>query len=218
MTARPFTVLFAVLFAAATLSPASAAEDGFSLFAKFREDARLTRMRFIQKNYDEQDTPTEETRGTIWYRSPNLFRLEYDESDKPLVVSDGVNIYIYEKDLQQVVVRRFNSSDEQGLLSVLLGGLDAMRNRYVFSSGAGGRLIWLAGEATAEDDPVPLVRLGFLSGDGGLRRLEMSDAFGGRLSLDIADFARGADARSDDDGEIFSFTPPPDTVVINSAE
>ena len=214
MRGKQIAVALALALAVLPVSMPASATDGFALFERFRADERAVRIRFTQNNYDKNKVVLESSTGTLWYQVPNRFRMEYDAADKPLVVSDGSSLWVYEDDLKQATVRPLTSIRENSLLSVLsVDGLDSLKDRYVFSSSIAGDLVWLVGSTLWQDDQITRVQFGFSPVSGDLRQLEMVDSFGGGIALKVLKLTRDTDASSQ-----FLFTPPVGADVIHIGE
>ena len=188
----------------------AANDDGLSLLRRFLHNTPAVHIVFRQTALDDNGETLDETGGRFWHRRPHFFRMEYDPPDGIVMVSDGAQIWTYEPDLQQAIVRPAESAAGTSALLDLLssGDLDSLRNTYILTSGAGGALRWAGAEARDEDQPVRAMRLGF-SADGELVLMELKDSFGGTARLRVESIDRTVA-----DDSIFSFTPPAGTDII----
>ena len=183
------------------------------MFEKFIADRRPVAMRFAQTELDAAGNTLATHAGNLWFAPPASFRVEYDSANKPLVVSNGKEVWFYEADLKQAVSRPFSSVGNIGIVGVLSAeGVDALAKDYVLTAAAGDGLFWLAGEARDKNSPMPNARLGFAAA-GELRRAEVTDAFGGAALLEILSQKRG-----ELPADVFSFTPPPDADIAALGE
>jgi len=69
--------------------------------------------------------------GHIWIKQPGKFRYEIDAPESETFVSDGKDLYDYEPDLMQVVVRPLNQSLSETPLLLLSGGVDQLEKIFV---------------------------------------------------------------------------------------
>ena len=194
---------------------ASVATDAFDRFDRFITSLDNVRLSFRQITEDDDGNVLEEVEGDLWFSSPGRFRLSFDSPDYPLIVSDGETVWLFESDIQQAVRRPYDTVEENGLLTVLTGGLDTLRSRYVLSTGVGdGRLLWLNANAIEETETMKRIALGFAGGvEGELSEVRLVDSFGGRIRMVITERS-GFDA----DQSLFQFQAPENVTIIESQE
>ena len=186
--------------AVAETAPAS---DGLSLLQHFLQNTPAANLVFSQTVFGDDGEIQSSGAGRLWFERPAKFRLEYDSPEQLLLVSDGKLAWLYEPELQQAVVQTAQTAAaEAPLLRVLSDGLESLRADYALTSGLGGEWRWAVAEAINERQSVRLLRLAFTP-SGELRRVEMTDAFGGVARLDIESFHPSVD------GAKFTFIPPP---------
>ena len=212
---RLSALLAAVCFAfAAVVSvpapAAAAATDVFALFTRLLAEPAVT-LRFRQISYNQDGSPLDDIGGSLSYLRPAQFRLEYDDSSYPLIVSDGETIWIYEEDLAQVVTQPLNTAPQNGLIDVLAAGdINAINKDYTLSAGLGSsRLNWLNAEALHSNIDIRQFRLGFAD-DGVLREMYFTDHFDNtiRLTIDAIEY------KVNDADRSFAFSPQDGVEVI----
>lgn len=204
-------LIIALLCVAPGAVPGAAAnEDGLTLLRRFLQTAPSVHIVFQQTSLDQNGDAVGESRGRFWHRRPHFFRMEYDPPDGIVMTSDGAQIWTYEPDLRQVVVRSANvPAGASALLDVLSSGdIAALRKEYILISGIGGDLRWARAKARAEDRPIRGIHLGF-SADGQLAVVELEDSFGGRARLRVESLSRAAP-----DDSVFDFVPPAGVDII----
>lgn len=200
---------FGPLAAAGLLSvlPAAAPAD-----AAARLDARLSELdtvsaRFEQRVFDEQDNLFEETGGTVLIDRPGRFRFDYEDPPQ-LIVGDGAKVWIYDRELAQVTVRRAGDALGSTPAVLLASGRPVEEVFRVRALGAGGGLVWFGVEPKAEDASFVRIRLGFAGAE--LRRMELLDRFGQTTRLDFDDFRRNPAIPAG----AFTFVPPEGVDVV----
>lgn len=194
----------------------AAAESAFRLFENLIA-ADYTTLRFVQTSYDN-DSVIEENSGVLLYRRPSYFRLAYDNPAQPLIISDGETVQFYEAELKQVILRPYETVAHTGLFSMLSGGsLDTVQQHYILSAGIGdGSRVFILEPAAGNDDDaasIRRIRLEFSTADERLRRVEITDAFDGRVAMDINEVSHAAIGE-----DAFEFSPPPDTEIVHFGE
>ena len=200
---------FGPLAAAGLLSvfPAAAPAD-----AAARLDAHLSELdtvsaRFEQRVFDEQDNLFEETGGTVLIDRPGRFRFDYEDPPQ-LIVGDGAKVWIYDRELAQVTVRRADDALGSTPAVLLASGRPVEEVFRVRALDAGGGLAWFGLEPKAEDAAFARIRLGFAGGE--LRRMELLDRFGQTTRLDFDDFRRNPAIPAG----AFTFVPPEGVDVV----
>lgn len=71
--------------------------------------------------------------GHVWIERPNKFRYEINSPETQIFVSDGRNLYDYEPDLMQVVVRPLDQSISQTPLLLLSSGALGLEKKFKIS-------------------------------------------------------------------------------------
>jgi len=136
---------------------------------------------FNQFVFNETIQEPDKSKGTIAVISPDKFRLEYNSPYKQIYVADGVRLWSYDEDLEQVTVKK-----QQGLLAnspaIILGNPAKIEKAYVIKhQGVTQDIDWFFMTPKDPDSQFDHIRLGF-SGDQ-LYIMEMFDSFGQRTQL-----------------------------------
>src|SRR5438093_905380 len=160
-----FLVFLALAFASA------AQADSIERFKTFLRASQSARADFEQKVYGRGGKLTQEARGTFVFQRPGKFRWTYAKPVDQLIVGDGQRVWIYDRDLNQVTVRRLSKALGSTPAALLAGS----RLRSPRRCGRRRSTKWWAsstrrpGQAaaprvrvgqTALDDPVGAARLG----------------------------------------------------------
>ncbi|MGB5353911.1 MAG: outer membrane lipoprotein chaperone LolA, partial [Woeseia sp.] len=100
-------MVFAGLALACTAhADATSSDDrGAELVRSFIDDIRTMSARFEQSLVDADDNIVEESSGTLEILRPGRFRWSYSEPYEQLLVADGLNVWSYDRDLEQVTVK-----------------------------------------------------------------------------------------------------------------
>lgn len=114
----------------ATSSAASSVaqqQDGSSIdIARLQEFFNQTQAytaNFVQSSWDASGIELESSNGTLELQRPNRFIWKYAQPYEQEIVSDGLNIWMHDVDLEQVTVRPLNES-VSGSPAALISGLD----------------------------------------------------------------------------------------------
>ena len=180
--------------------------------AASRLDARLSGLdtvsaRFEQRVFDERNNLFEETAGTVLIDRPGRFRFDYEDPSH-LIVGDGEKVWIHDRELAQVTVRRAGDALGSTPAVLLASGRPVEEAFRVRELGTDGGLDWFGLEPKAEDASFARIRLGFAGEE--LRRMELLDRFDQTTRLDFDDLRRNPAVPAG----AFTFAPPEGVDVI----
>ncbi|MGH8640818.1 MAG: outer membrane lipoprotein chaperone LolA [Burkholderiales bacterium] len=196
-----------ILFLAALL-PAAACASSIDELKALLAQTTTARAQFAQIVLDRNMRRLQQATGTMQFSRPGRFRWEYDRPHEQLIVGDGKRVWLYDKELNQVTVRRMDRALGSSPAAILAGSNDIEKD-YVLSA-VGGRegLEWLEAVPRAQDTAFERVRLGF--GKAGLEAMELRDQFGQITVIKFSTMERNIKLP----GESFRFTPPKGADVI----
>jgi len=196
----------AVLLAA--LVPCLAGAADVDTLKSLLEQTTTARARFAQMVLDRNLKPLQQATGTMQFSRPGKFRWEYDKPHEQVIVSDGSRVWLYDKDLNQVTVRRYDRALGSSP-AALLAGSNEIEKSYTFNAiGSQEGLDWLEAVPRTQDTAFEKVRLGF--GKAGLEAMELRDQFGQVTVIKFSTIERNAKLPP----EAFRFTPPQGADVI----
>jgi outer membrane lipoprotein carrier protein len=146
--------------------------------------------------------------GTFTFERPGRFRWVYEKPYEQLIVGDGAKLWIYDRDLNQVIVRTLGAA-LGGSPAALLAGDNALEAHFTLSDmGSRDGLAYVDARPKGADTGFENVRIGFR--DNLPRRMELTDAFGNVTTLEFATFARNPVL----DPAQFRFMPPKGADVV----
>lgn len=166
------------------------------------------RAQFAQVVLDKDLKLLQQATGSMAFARPGRFRWEYDKPYEQIIVSDGTRLWIYDKDLNQVTVRKLEGALGESP-AALLSGSNEIEQGYTLSAvGSTQGLDWLEAVPKAQDTVFERIRLGF--NKVGLEAMELRDQFGQVTVIKFSVMERN--------GELppgwFRFTPPEGADVI----
>jgi outer membrane lipoprotein carrier protein len=197
-----FFALLCLLFVS---SAQAAAVDRFREFAKSTQAARAS---FEQKVYDRAGKLTQESKGTFVFQRPGRFRWTYAKPADQVIVGDGERVWIHDRDLNQVTVRKLTAALGSTPAALLAGSADIEKAFELSEGGTRDGLEWLEAKPREREAGFERVRMGF--GANGMQAMELTDHFGQTTLLRFSDMARNPKL---DPGE-FRFKPPPGADVL----
>ena len=169
------TVLTLVLLGVHVIAHAQTSIDdlGEKLVNDFLTDVITLESRFEQSLIDAEGTIVERTSGTLEIERPTRFRWTYTDPYEQWLVADGVNIWSYDLDLEQVTVKP-QAEALANTPALLLGGSESALEQFDF----GGTIVeeittWVRLDPKNKDSGFTRVELGFI--DEKLRRMVFFD-------------------------------------------
>ena len=190
-------VLLATAFACASASAA-----GLDQLRAFLDGTRTGRTSFVQTVAVRSGRAPQQSSGTFAFARPGKFRWNYEKPFQQLIVGDGDKLWIYDRELNQVIVRKLGQALGSSP-AALLAGDNALERNFTLTGGiAADGLEWVNAKPKTSDTGFQEVRIGF--SDNLPRRMELVDNFGQVTQLEFTGFERNA---SVDPGQ-FRFSPP----------
>lgn len=157
-----FFLIAGVLLAGQALAADESADDGRVLVDAFITDVVTFSGDFEQSLIDAQGQILEVTSGTLEIQRPGQFRWAYSEPYEQWLIADGLNIWSYDVDLEQVTVKP-QAEALANTPALLLGGSDAALDQFEY-------------EGSVTEDGVTWVRLVPINTDSGFKRVELAFA------------------------------------------
>ena len=195
--------LFLLVFLSATAQ--AAAIDRFKAFVKGTQSARAE---FVQKVHDRNGKLTQESRGNFVFQRPGLFRWVYAKPVDQVIVGDGERVWIHDRDLNQVTVRKLSLALGSTPAALLAGSADVEKAFDLSEAGTKDGLEWLEAKPREREAGFERVRMGFDA--EGIRAMELLDHFGQTTQLRFSKLVRNPKV----DKSEFRFQPPKGADVL----
>ena len=186
----------------------SASAGGLDDFLAFNSSSKTATGRFDQQVFDHSGKPVETASGTFAFQRPGRFRWTYDKPHKQVLVGDGAKLWIYDPDLNQVVVRKLDQALGATPAALLAGDDSLEKNFELTDGGKSGDEEFVDAKPRAGDSGFASIRIGL---KGNLpRTMELHDSFGQVTQLSFGAFERNAAV----DAALFRFVPPQGADVV----
>ena len=199
-----------VLAVVAAIVPALAEAGGIDELHAFLDGAKNGRATFRQTVVARSGRVPQVSTGTFAFARPGRFRWSYEKPFEQLVVGDGSKVWVYDKDLNQVIVRQLDAA-LGGTPAALLAGDNALERSFALvDGGTADGLAWVEATPKSADSTFTKVRIGFR--DQLPRAMELADAFGQTTRLHFDAFERNIALPSD----LFRFVPPAGADVVSA--
>jgi len=198
-----------LLLLLAALLPVTTAASSIEELKRLLEQTKTARARFAQMVLDKNMKKLQQATGTMQFARPGKFRWEYDKPYEQVIVSDGTRVWLYDKDLNQVTVRKYDRALGTSPAALLAGSNEIEKNYRFNTVGSQDGLEWLEAVPRTQDTAFERIRLGF--GKAGLEAMELRDQFGQITVIKFSTIERNAKIAP----EAFTFTPPKGADVIS---
>ncbi len=178
----------------------------------FVRETQTARAQFTQSVVDKNGRATKSANGTFELSRPGKFRWVVEKPYKQLLVGDGQRVWIFDEDLNQVIVRKVGDA-LGGTPAALLSGNQDVEHAFAWSDlPAKDGLDWLGATPKATDAAFTEIRIGFDA--KGLAALEIVDAFGQKSFVRFSNVERNPKFAPD----LFRFAPPAGADVIGDVK
>lgn len=168
------------------------------------------RAEFRQTVTDARGRMLERAAGTMTLARPGRFRWDYRVPEQ-LIVSDGVTVWLYDVELEQVTVRAAGEALAGTPAMLLAGNGDLGADFEITDAGQQDGLDWSRLTPRRPDGDFREVQLGFAGRE--LRRMTLFDRLGQTIELEFLEVVRNP--RFDE--SLFTFKPPPGVDVVGRA-
>jgi len=196
--------LFLFVLAFASAAHASAIER----FKSFVSTTQSARADFDQQVFGRDGKPTQQSKGSFVFSRPGRFRWTYAKPVDQLIVGDGERVWIFDRDLNQVTVRRLSKALGSTPAALLAGAADVDKAFALSEAGTRDGLEWLEAKPKEPEAGFDRIRMGFSA--TGLEAMELTDNFGQTTRLRFSNLQRNPKV---DPGE-FRFEPPKGADVL----
>lgn len=198
-----------MLLCAVALAAASVHAATIDRLRAFVRDTHTARTQFTQTVADRDGRVKQTANGELVLERPGKFRWTVDKPYKQLLVGDGQRVWIYDEDLNQVIVRKIGDALGATPAALLAGNQDVERAFTWKDLPAADGLEWLSATPISKETTFAEIRLGF-DAKGGLAALELYDAFGQKSVVRFTSFERNPKLPASS----FAFTPPKGADVV----
>lgn len=199
-----------VLSLVLALAAAQAHAQGANLerFQQFLRTTQSTTADFEQKVFDRNKKLVQESSGRFAFLRPGRFRWTYAKPFAQIIVGDGERVWVYDRDLNQVTVRRIAKALGSTPAALLAGASDVDKAFDLAEGGDRDGLAWVEAKPKDKDAGFERIRLGMSV--AGIEAMELVDNFGQTTLLRFTKLVRNPQI----DPETFRFTPPKGADVL----
>lgn len=178
---RPFlskTIAMVLL----ALIPVLASATALDQLKSFSTNARSAKGQFSQGQVKGGNKAriTNLASGTFIFSRPGKFIWTYKKPYEQVLQADGINLYIYDKDLNQVTIKKLGNALGSSPAAILFGSNDLEKNFRLRNAGTHGGYDWVEAIPKTKDTPFEKINIGMKNGMP--EAMELYDSLG-QLSL-----------------------------------
>lgn len=179
----------------------AAALDQFKSFVATTKSAK---GEFVQRQVKRDNAPnagngvptvSNAATGTFSFARPGKFVWTYQKPYEQVLQADGEKLYIYDKDLNQVTVRKLGNALGSSPAAILFGSNDLEKNFTLKEAGTKDGLEWLEATPKAKDTTFEQIGIGLKNGVP--HAMELRDSFGQISLLSFKSFEKNPALASD---------------------
>ncbi|QOL49329.1 outer membrane lipoprotein chaperone LolA [Massilia litorea] len=180
------TLIATVAFALSGAAHASALEQ----FKSFVATTKAAKGEFTQQQQRKSQTGkiSPVSSGSFVFARPGKFIWNYTKPYDQLLQADGDQLYIYDKDLNQVTVKKLGNALGSSPAAILFGSNDLEKNFTLSEAGTRDGLEWLNAVPKAKDTTFEQISIGLKNGTP--EAMELKDTFGQTSVLKFTSFQR----------------------------
>ena len=176
---------------ALTALAATAHAGALDQFKSFVAGTRAARGEFTQQQVRRADSkarPAAPSSGTFVFARPGKFIWTYEKPYEQVLQADGDKLYVYDKDLNQVTVKKLGDALGSSPAAILFGSNELEKNFTLAEGGTRDGLEWLNATPKAKDPAFESVAIGLRNGVP--EAMELRDSFGQTSVLRFTKFEK----------------------------
>jgi outer membrane lipoprotein carrier protein len=174
----------------------------------FLTQTSSARGEFVQRVSARSGSAQPVSSGRFAFQRPGKFRWTYEKPYEQVIVADGTRLVLYDRDLNQVTIRKLGAALPSSPASILFGSNEFEKEFEVADIGARDGLEWVRAKPRAKDSTFELIEIGFR--DGLPQAMRLADNFGQVTQLIFSKLERNPKL----DAEAFRFEPPKGADVL----
>lgn len=193
-----YVLLLAGAVAAALMS-GTAAASALEQFKSFVATTKSAQGEFTQRLVKADSSGNAKvsnlSTGNFTFARPGKFIWTYQKPYEQLLQADGEKLYIYDKDLNQVTVKKLGNALGSSPAAILFGSNDLEKNFTLKEAGVKEGLEWLQAIPKARDTTFEQIGIGLRNGVP--EAMELRDSFGQVSLLTFKNFEKNPPMKAD---------------------
>lgn len=189
-------------------SSGSSSSSAYAEFQAFLKNTRSARGSFRQQVLHASGRVLETTEGSFAFARPGKFRWDVQKPYEQLLVADGEQLYFFDRDLNQVTIRKLGDAIASTPAAILFGNESIERDFLFTEAGLHEGLLWLEASPRTREAGVERIVIGMRAGLP--EAMDVVDSFGRTSRFTF----RMLERNSSIDATLFGFRIPPGADVI----
>jgi outer membrane lipoprotein carrier protein len=214
LSAPPTSGFVKLLVACAIALPLCAQAAALDQFKSFVASTKAAKGEFTQRLVKADTSGSAKisnaSTGTFQFARPGKFIWIYQKPYEQLLQADGDKLFIYDKDLNQVTIKKLGNVLGSSPAAILFGSNDLEKNFTLKEAGTKDGLEWLEATPKAKDTTFEHIGIGLRNGVP--EAMELRDAFGQVSLLSFKNFEKNPPMSADQ----FKFVVPKGADVFNN--
>lgn len=206
---KKYFLLFILYF---SLAFSAFAENAADPLERFLQDLESFKADFTQTLSNEQGEVLETSSGIVYMQSPQKFRWVYKEPYSQLIITDGITLWMYDEDLEQVTIRDVSETIDDTPAAIISGQEDIDAHYVKSPMGEIEGAEWIELTPRNTESQYSSIRLGF--DDSELAMMILFDNLGQVTRIDFNNISRNKRYG----GPLFTFNPPEGVDVIDNRQ
>ena len=193
--------------------PTAVTTAGPTPLDKYLDDLKTLHTSFLQTLADGQGKELDRSNGTLIVARPGKFSWDIHPQSGgagQLMVSDGRNLWFYDRDLEQVTVKPVDAALSATPAMLLSGTVDVRKNFTLSLAGQREGLDWVLVEPRGAEADFKDALFGFANGD--LKRMILEDKLGQTATILFDHIERNMPVSAQE----LNFTPPKGADLIGT--
>lgn len=174
----------------------------------FSTQTKTARGEFTQNVISRTQKRSPVTSGDFIFERPGKFRWTYRKPHEQIIVADGTNLTIYDRDLNQATLRKLDDALGATPAAILFGSADIEQRFRLIDSGTHEGIDWLEAIPKTREANFERINIGFR--DGQLVAMELRDTLGQTTRLNFTGVQRNISLP----GNTFTLSLPKDADVL----
>lgn len=190
MQTRTKFTLAAILATSAFAFSNAASAAALDQFKSFVASTKSAKGEFTQQQLGKSKSgkATAPSSGTFVFARPGKFIWTYQKPYEQVLQADGDQLYIYDKDLNQVTTRKLGNALGSSPAAILFGSNNLEQNFTLSEAGERDGMEWLNATPKAKDTSFEQISIGLKGGVP--MAMELKDTFGQTSRLTFTNFQR----------------------------
>jgi len=203
------------------LSAATAQAGGLEQFKTFIKSTNSAKGNFIQRQLKVEKGQTKvsnQSSGTFMFARPGKFIWLYQKPYEQLLQADGEKMVMYDKDLNQVTIKKLGTALSSSPAAILFGSNDLEKNFVLKDLGKKDGMEFFQATPKDKDSTFSLISIGMK--DGVPREMDLRDNFNKTTVIFLENIEKNPalleKAKDKNAPDPFQFTVPASADVFNT--